>query len=361
MNFFKKDHVYIIAEAGVNHNGSYDLALELIDAAAEAGADAVKFQTFDAEKLAGAKAPKADYQKRTTDKHESQLDMLRRLELPRDWHWPLKVHAAARGIDFISTAFDADSLAFLVELDIPFFKIPSGELTNAPLLWQFARSGKPLVLSTGMATLSEVEEGLAVIVHALCSQQEPNEVSDVWKAWSDAANRNCLKDRVILLHCTSRYPTPLDETNMRAMGTLRDAFGLDVGYSDHTEGGLVPVVAAARGARVIEKHFTMDRNLPGPDHPASLEPGELTRLVADIRAVERCLGSEAKAPMPGEWDTRQAARQQVIAARDLPQGHVLSRSDLSTARVGSGLPPSAIWGLIGQQTDRAFSAGEALE
>jgi len=355
------DHVYIIAEAGVNHNGQRDLAFALVDAAAEAGADAVKFQTFDAAKLASKSAPKAAYQKHSTDAAESQLAMLRKLELPREWHAGLQAHARQKGIEFLSTAFDTDSLAFLVDLGMPLFKIPSGELTNGPLLWQFARSGKPLVLSTGMATLSEVEQGLAIVAHALSAEAEPASIDDVWRSWSRADWRARLHGHVTLLHCTSQYPTPFAEVNLRGMDTLAQAFGLPVGYSDHTEGILIPVAAVARGAKIIEKHFTLDRSLPGPDHKASLEPPELTQMVRDIRALQVALGDGGKTPQPSEWDTRQAARQQVVAARDIAAGSVLARADLSTARCGSGLPPTALWGLVGLRTGRAYVAGDVIE
>ncbi|MBL0285711.1 MAG: N-acetylneuraminate synthase [Zoogloea sp.] len=355
------DHVYIIAEAGVNHNGQRDLAFALVDAAAEAGADAVKFQTFDAAKLASKSAPKAAYQKQSTDAAESQLAMLRKLELPREWHAGLQAHARQKGIEFLSTAFDSDSLAFLVDLGMPLFKIPSGELTNGPLLWQFARTGKPLVLSTGMATLSEVEQGLAIVAHALSAEAEPASIDDVWRSWSRADWRARLHGHVTLLHCTSQYPTPFAEVNLRGMDTLAQAFGLSVGYSDHTEGILIPVAAVARGAKIIEKHFTLDRSLPGPDHKASLEPAELTQMVRDIRALQAALGDGGKTPQPSEWDTRQAARQQVVAARDIAAGSVLARADLSTARCGSGLPPTALWGLVGQRTERAYVAGDVIE
>jgi len=355
------DHVYITAEAGVNHNGQRDLAFALVDAAAEAGADAVKFQTFDAARLASKSAPKAAYQKQSTDAAESQLAMLKKLELPREWHADLQAHATQKGIEFLSTAFDSDSLAFLVDLGMPLFKIPSGELTNGPLLWQFARTGKPLVLSTGMATLSEVEQGLAIVAHALSAEAEPSSIDDVWRSWSRADWRARLNGHVTLLHCTSQYPTPFAEVNLRGMDTLAQAFGLTVGYSDHTEGILIPVAAVARGAKFIEKHFTLDRSLPGPDHKASLEPPELTQMVRDIRALQVALGDGGKTPQPSEWDTRQAARQQVVAARDIAAGNILARADLTTARCGSGLPPTALWGLVGQRTGRAYVAGDIVE
>lgn len=355
------DAVYIIAEAGVNHNGERELAFALVDAAAAAGADAVKFQTFDAQRLASKHVAKAAYQKKSTDESESQLAMLKKLELPRDWHAELHSYARQKGIEFLSTAFDPDSLVFLAELGMPLFKVPSGELTNGPLLWQFARTGKPLILSTGMATLAEVEQGLAIVAHALESSQEPADMDEVWRCWGSRESRQRLRGHVTLLHCTSQYPTPWSEVNLTAMDTLASAFGLEVGYSDHTEGGLIPVAAVARGARVIEKHFTLDRSLPGPDHKASLEPDELKRMVADIRSLELALGDSCKAPQASEWDTRKAARQQVVAAREIALGAVFSREDLTTARCGQGLPPTALWGLVGRRSVRSYQVGEIIE
>lgn len=354
------EKVYIIAEAGVNHNGQRELAFALVDAAVEAGADAVKFQTFDAQKLASKSVPKAAYQKQSTDAAESQLAMLKKLELPREWHYELQAYSRKKGIEFLSTAFDIDSLAFLVELGMTVFKIPSGELTNGPLLWQFAHTRKPLIISTGMATLSEVEQGLAIVAHALNADTEPADMDEVWRGWSKADYRSSLNGHVTLLHCTSQYPTPFNEVNLRSMDTLASAFGLEVGYSDHTEGILIPVAAVARGAKVIEKHFTLDRTLPGPDHKASLEPGELKQMVINIRALQLVFGDGSKTPQISEWDTRQAARQQVVAARDILTGAVLTRLDLTTARSGRGLPPTALWGLIGQPASRSFAAGEII-
>lgn len=355
------DRVYVIAEAGVNHNGQRDLAFALVDAAAAAGVDAVKFQTFDAVRLASRQAPKAAYQKARTDAAESQVEMLKKLELPREWHAPLQAHARQRGIEFLSTAFDEGSLVFLQSLGLPLFKVPSGELTNGPLLWQFARTGKPLVLSTGMATLAEVEQGLAIVAHALAAAAEPADMDEVWRCWSNATARGRLAGHVTLLHCTSQYPTPWPEVNLRAMDTLAAAFGLAVGYSDHTEGVLVPVAAVARGARVIEKHFTLDRGLPGPDHAASLEPGELAAMVASIRQLELALGAGGKQPQPSEWDTRAAGRQQVVALADIPAGSRFRRDQLGTARCGGGLPATALWGLVGRVAARDFAAGDVIE
>lgn len=353
-------NVYVIAEAGVNHNGSLELARRLVDCAAEANANAVKFQTFKANKLATSIAPKAIYQKQTTDSAESQLEMLRSLELPREWHWELRERAHARGIEFLSTAFDADSLTFLEELDMPFYKVPSGELTNSPLLWQFARQRRPLVVSTGMATMSEVEQALAVIAHAFNAEAEPADVADVWLGWSDPAWRASLQGRVTLLHCTSQYPTPMQECNLWAMDTLR-AFGLPVGYSDHTEGILISVAAVARGATVIEKHFTLDRKMAGPDHKASLEPSELAQMVEQIRDLQLAFGDGAKCPQPSEWNTRQATRQYIVAARDIEAGTLLCRGDLTTARSGDGIPPTELWGLIGSVASHRYSSGEPIK
>lgn len=352
-------NVYVIAEAGVNHNGDLELARRLVDCAADAGANAVKFQTFDASKLATHTAPKASYQTRTTDASESQLEMLRKLELPREWHWELRQRANSRGIEFLSTAFDSDSLTFLEELDMPFYKVPSGELTNGPLLWKFARTGRPLVVSTGMATLSEVELALAVIAHAINADAEPTSLTEVWQGWSWSAWRSRLQDRVTLLHCTSQYPTPMNECNLRAMDSLK-VFGLPVGYSDHTQGILIPVAAVARGATFIEKHFTLDRTMPGPDHKASLEPKELSQLVRYIRELQLALGDGSKCPQPSEWNTRQAARQHVVAMRDIAAGTVFLRQDLGTARSGGGMPATDLWNLVGQPAVRAYVSGDVI-
>lgn len=360
MNHLDSDHVYIIAEAGVNHNGQKELAFSLIDVAAHAGADAVKFQTFDAKKLASKSAPKAAYQKKNTDEQESQLTMLKALELPREWHAELQTYARSKGVEFLSTAFDTGSLEFLDSLGMPLYKVPSGELTNAPLLWRFARTGRPLILSTGMAVLSEVEEALAVIAHAIHATTEPQNFEEVWRCWSVKENRQSLEGHVTLLHCTSQYPTPPAEVNLLAMDTLASAFKLPVGYSDHTEGILIPIAAVARGAKVIEKHFTLDRTMLGPDHKASLEPVELEKMVIDIRSLEQALGDGVKAPQSSEWDTRIAARQQVVVTCDIAKGTVFTRQSLATARCGRGTPAAALWELVGQQATRDYLKGESL-
>jgi N-acetylneuraminate synthase len=355
------DRVFIIAEAGVNHNGSRELAFSLVDAAAAAGADAVKFQTFDANALAAADARKAHYQQRTTDAAESQRAMLAKLELPRAWHAELQAYSRRRGVEFLSTAFDPGSLEFLQTLDLPLYKIPSGEITNGPLLWAFARTGKPLILSTGMATLAEVEQALAVLSHGLCHARPPASMDEAWRHWSTDAARDAVSSRVSLLHCTSQYPAPVHEVNLRAMDTLQGAFQLPVGYSDHTAGTFVAVAAAARGARIIEKHFTTDRTLPGPDHAASLEPAELTRMVAEIRAVEVALGNGRKAPQASEWDTREVARQKVVAARAIRAGERMTLEDMTSARASGGLLPMQLWDLVGTCAKQDYQPGDTIE
>lgn len=353
--------VLIIAEAGVNHNGDKGKALALIDVAANAGADAVKFQTFNAERLAAMTAPKAAYQTRTTDASQSQLEMLRQLELPPEWHPELQRHADERGIQFISTAFDLQSLAFLESLNLPFYKIPSGEITNGPLLLAFARTGKKVILSTGMATLAEVEQALAILAWGYCERESPANLAEVWQHWSTSRAGEVVAKQVSLLHCTSQYPTAMEEVNLRAMDTLRSSFGLPVGYSDHTEGVLIPIAAVARGALIIEKHFTLNRELPGPDHKASLEPEALSQMVEGIRSVETALGDARKRPQPSEWDSRAAARQQIVAVLPISSGEEITARHLGTARTGVGESPVYLWDFIGTKATRDYGIGDTIE
>jgi N-acetylneuraminate synthase len=357
---FEPQQVYVIAEAGVNHNGQLDLAMQLVDAAASAGADAVKFQTFQADRLASPTAPKASYQTETTSASESQHAMLKKLELPFEWHLQLQQYAQKQGITFLSTPFDLISLKFLQTLQLPMLKVSSGDLTNAPFLWACARSGMPLVVSTGMATLSEVEQALAVIHHSLHHTSEPQHMEAVWSHWVTQADRSLLASKVTLLHCTSQYPTPMSEVNLHAMDTLRDAFHLPFGYSDHTQGTVIPIAAVARGARVIEKHLSLDCNMQGPDHRASLEPDEFSQMVKAIRQLEVAMGHGHKVPQPSELNTRLAARKQVVAARSIAKGHTFTREDLETARCGQGLPAHDLWQLIGCVAQHDFAAGEAI-
>ncbi|AUJ65713.1 N-acetylneuraminate synthase (plasmid) [Aestuarium zhoushanense] len=351
----------IIAEAGVNHNGDMDIALALVDKAAEAGADYVKFQTFKATKLASPSAKKASYQTRTTDGAESQLAMLQRLELSLEGYHTIMARCAEKGVRFLSTPFDLDSLSLLTDtFALPEIKLGSGELTNAPLLLAAGRSRVKIILSTGMGSLAEVEEALGVLAFAMCRDGQPRGRADFAEALLDPAVWPVLAERVTLLHCTTEYPAAVEDTNLRAMETLRRAFGVQVGYSDHTVGEAVSLAAVALGACVLEKHFTLDRTLPGPDHAASMEPDELASLVRGVRAVERALGTGIKQPGAAEVANRAVARKSLLAARDLPEGHVLTQDDIAVKRPGDGISPMALWDTIGSVTTRALMDGEAL-
>lgn len=351
----------IIAEAGVNHNGSLKKALELVDRAAEAGADLVKFQTFDATRLASARAPKASYQTRTTDAGESQLEMLRRLQLSPEAHSQIMALCDERGIGFLSTPFDEGSLSLLVEdFGLSKVKLGSGELTNAPLLLACARSGAEVILSTGMGTLGEVEEALGVLAFGMLCERAPRGRADFAAVLTDPQAWQTLRARVTLLHCTTEYPAPVAQTNLRAITTMRAAFGLRVGYSDHTEGRAISLAAVALGAEVLEKHFTLDRGLPGPDHAASLEPKELAALVTEIRAVEAALGNGIKQPGAAELANRAIARKSLHAARDLAVGEVLQPGDIAVLRPGDGISPMAFWDTLEKQVPRAWPEGAKL-
>ncbi len=315
--------VFIIAEAGVNHNGSLDLGLRLVEAARASGADAVKFQTFRADLLATRFAQKASYQQRTTSRAESQFEMLRKLELDAAAHQRLIDHCRQNGIQFLSSPFDMSSADLLASLGVALFKVPSGEITNLPFLEHLARKGRPLILSTGMSTLGEVEEAVGVL-HSAGARE------------------------LTLLHCVTEYPAPYAEVNLRAMLTLKAAFGLPVGYSDHAPGIDIAIAAAALGAEVIEKHLTLDRSLPGPDHSASLEPDEFRQMVEAIRHVEAALGTGIKAPAPCELANLPIARKSVVATRSLPAGHQLKAGDLDIKRPGNGLVPKFLPALIGR-------------
>jgi N-acetylneuraminate synthase len=353
--------VFIIAEAGVNHNGSPDLARRLVDVAAEAGADAVKFQTFKAELLATAQAAKASYQTANTGRGGGQLKMLRALELKLDDHYMLVAHCKARGISFTSTAFDAYSLKFLGTLGMPVIKIPSGDITCAPLLLQAAQLRQRLLVSSGMSTLSDVESALGVLAYGLLQDGTPNGQEEIDAAYLGGEGREALRRHVTLLHCVTQYPTPPEDVHLRAMDTMAQAFGLPVGYSDHTLGIEMSIAAVARGATVIEKHFTLDRTLPGPDHLASLEPNELKNMVRAIRHVESGLGNARKLPAPSESANRIAARRSVVARRPIAAGEVLALDMLDCKRPGTGLSPMDIWSLVGRKASRAYAADEQIE
>lgn len=328
----------IIAEAGVNHNGSIELALRLVDEAARAGADYVKFQTFRADKLVARHAPKADYQKQTCGASESQYEMLKRLELPESAFRDIAAYCARTGIAFLSTPFDIESAHFLAGLGMSALKVASGDLTDIPFLRQLGAMGLPIVLSTGMATLGEVEDAL----EALESAGTPFE-------------------RITVLHCTTEYPAPLDEVNLRAMVTLGAAFArVAIGYSDHTEGIDIPIAAAALGARVIEKHLTLDRSMAGPDHRASLAPPEFARMVQAVRRVSCALGDGRKRPSLAELPNRVAARKSIVASRPIERGETFSPDNLAVRRPGSGISPARWDSIVGTRATRAYAADEPI-
>lgn len=353
--------VTVIAEAGVNHNGSLDRALALVETAATAGADVVKFQTFRAASLASKTAPKAAYQKRATDQAESQLEMLQRLELGESEHDQLIDACKARGIEFLSTPFDFGSLDLLAgRLNLPRLKIGSGEITNYPLLLAAAQTGKALILSTGMSTLAEVEGALGVLAFGYLSRESPS-LEAFAAAYGEPEGRVALAENVTLLHCTTEYPAPDGEVNLRAMDSLRETFGLPVGLSDHSQGIAIPIAAVGRGAVMIEKHFTLDRKLPGPDHKASLEPSELGEMIAAIRRVEAALGDGVKAPTPRERKNIPIARKSLVAARRIKAGESFTPENLTVKRSGNGISPLRYWDLLGQHATRNYAADEAIE
>ncbi|KAB2928671.1 MAG: N-acetylneuraminate synthase [Dechloromonas sp.] len=355
--------IYVIAEAGVNHNGSLERAKALIDAAQAAGADAVKFQTFRATEIVSRDAAKAAYQQQTTGASESQFEMLKRLELSVVDHVKLKQHASDCGIEFLSTPFDAVSLDFLVrELDMQTVKIPSGEITNAPFLLRIARTGCRIILSTGMATLADVEAALGVLAFGMLEAKSvPRGADSFAAAFASPAAQALLSKQVTLLHCTTEYPAPIGEINLRAMDTLHAAFGLPVGYSDHTAGIHVPVAAVARGAVVLEKHFTLDRELPGPDHRASLEPDELAAMIGAVRDIELALGSGIKIPSPSEMPNRAVARRSLTVSTDLRAGELLTEANLVCKRPGSGVSPMLYWDRLGKPATRNYVAEEQID
>jgi N-acetylneuraminate synthase len=352
---------YVIAEAGVNHNGSLEMACKLIDAAAEAGADAVKFQTFKAENLVSLSAPKAEYQKRTTAVEESQFDMIRKLELDEASHRHLIEHCNARSIQFLSTPFDFESVDLLARtFDLPFLKIPSGEITNGPLLLYITQTGKPVILSTGMSTLDEVEQALGVLAFGYLNEGTPS-LTAFRDAFTSEAGQAALKSNVRLLHCTTEYPAPFEDVNLRAVDTLAETFGLPVGYSDHTTGINIPVAAVAKGAVIIEKHFTLDRDLPGPDHKASLEPDELKAMVMAIREVEIALGNGIKSPTASELQNLPVARKSLVVKAGIKAGDVFTSENLGAKRPGDGVSPMEYWNYLGQKSTRSYRADDKVK
>jgi len=334
-----KPKVIVIAEAGVNHNGSVELAKKLIDVASEAGADYVKFQTFKTANLVSRAAMKASYQARNTENSDnSQFNMLQKLELSESAHRQLLLYASQKGIQFLSTGFDEESIDYLDKLGLPLFKIPSGEITNKPFLKYIAAKYKPVILSTGMADMFEIQNALNVLIAGGLSL-----------------------DLITVLHCTTEYPAPLNEVNLLAMNSIANEFRVKVGYSDHTEGIEVSLAAAALGATVIEKHFTLDKKMEGPDHKASIEPHELKKMVLGIRNIEMALGNEIKAPSPGELKNRTAARKSIVALRSIKKGEIFSSLNLTTKRPGNGISPMFWDSIIGIPAVKEFQPDDQIE
>jgi len=354
---------YIIAEVGVNHNGRRDVAFQLVDVAVDAGVDAIKFQTFKPENLVTKEADKANYQKQTTDMNESQFAMLKRLELSYDLHYELVEYCHKNKIEFLSTAFDFESLDFLSnKLKLKKLKIPSGEITNGPLLLAYAKTGCDLILSTGMAVLGEIEEALSVLAFGLIGDNitKPSKAAFQY-AYLSAEGQKTLKDKVTVLHCTTEYPAPLKEINLNAMQTVYNAFGLKVGYSDHSEGITVPIAATAIGATLIEKHFTLDKTSVGPDHKASLEPDELEAMVKAIRIVEQSMGNGIKGPMPSEFNNIPIARKSLIVAKDIKQGEIFTEENIVLKRPGNGVSPMEYWNIMGKTAQQDYFRDEVVK
>jgi len=333
------NNTFIIAEAGVNHNGNLEMALRLVDVACAAGADAVKFQTFKADNIIAVNAPKADYQKDATGPDESQLEMVKKLELDEAAHTRLHHYCQDKDIPFLSTPFDLESIDLLTRLGLEIFKIPSGEITNLPYLRKLGALKKRLILSTGMAELSEIKDALDVLV--------------------DAGSR---MEDITVLHCNTEYPTPFEDVNLRAMLTIRSAFpGISVGYSDHTLGIEAPIAAVAIGATVIEKHFTLDRNLPGPDHRASLEPDELAAMISAIRNIEKALGTGIKKPSPSESRNIPVARKSIVAAAPIKKGETFTEMNITVKRPGTGITPMRWDEIIGRKAAKPYRKDELIE
>ncbi len=335
----KLESVFIIAEAGVNHNGSLELAKKMVEVAKECGADAVKFQTFKAENVISRFAPKAEYQKQTTGENESQLEMVKKLELSFQDFIDLKNYCDKVGIIFMSTPFDFESIDFLNSIGMEIFKIPSGEITNLPYLERIGKLNKKVILSTGMADLGEIEDALDILIQS-----------------------GTKKENITVLHCNTEYPTPYEDVNLRAMLTIKEAFKVNVGYSDHTPGIEIPIAAVALGATVIEKHFTLDKNMPGPDHKASLEPKELKEMITSIRNVEKALGDGIKKPSKSELKNIHIARKYIVAKKDIKKGEIFSEENLTVKRTGKeGISPMRWYEIVGKRSPKDFKEDEAVE
>lgn len=352
---------FIIAEAGVNHNGDLDKALQLVDAAVAAGADAVKFQTFKAENLVTESAGKAEYQKKLTDSSESQIEMLKKLELSHDNHFKVHEYCQKQNIEFMSTAFDLESLDFLLKhMDLKRLKLPSGEITNHPLILAHAKSGLDIIVSTGMATISEIEQALAVISGGFLAHLGEFESPAWYKAYVNPTAQEMLRQKTTILHCVSEYPAPADALNLKAINTLKQTFGLNTGYSDHSLGIWAPISAVTLGATIIEKHFTLDKSLPGPDHQASLDPPELRAMIASIRQVENALGDGVKRPVAAEIVNREPIRKSLVCIAPIRQGEVITEAHVSIKRPETGTSPSRYWEVLGRPASRSYDVGDPL-
>lgn len=355
------NRTFIIAEAGVNHNGSFDMAKQLVDVAADRGADAVKFQTFISEKAVSTFAEKADYQKRLTCINESQLEMVRKLELSFEEFKELKNYCKKKKILFLSTAFDLESLDFLHDvINVPIFKIPSGEITNGPLILKAAKTQKPIILSTGMSTLDDIENALAVMNYGyLYSESEPKSFAEIKKTYKESDKR-VIKEKVSILHCTTEYPAPFNELNLQAIQTLSKSFGTTVGYSDHSEGIIASISAVALGAKVIEKHFTLNKNMDGPDHQASLEPYELQEMIEGIRKIETSLGNGIKTMTKSEQKNFNIARKSLVAEKVIKDGELFTPSNVAMKRPGYGKSPLFYWEMIGKKSNKNYKRDEPI-
>jgi len=353
--------VFVIAEAGVNHNGQLDIALTLVDKAMEAGADAIKFQTFTAKELVTKQAEKADYQKTNSNSGESQFQMLKKLELSVGEQKKIFEHCSSKGIQFLSTPFDNKSLKFLSEeLGLETLKIPSGELVNGPFLLDFARTNKNIILSTGMSSLEDIEIALGVIAFGLMGRENPS-IEAFKESFESSDGKELLNKKVSLLHCTSEYPAPKKNINLKSMLTIKEKFSLRTGYSDHSEGNIVAISAAALGAEIIEKHFTLDKSFEGPDHKASLDSIELKEMISSIREVEKILGDGIKKPTETELKNRLTSYKSIIASKDIALGEEFTQDNLSLKRPGTGISPMKYWRLLGKKSKKSYKAEDLIK
>jgi len=361
LNNLKNEGVTVIAEIGVNHNGDSQMALKLVEAAAEAGVNAVKLQTFIPELVISPRAPKASYQIKTTGNEGSQLEMVRQLCLDKDSHRQIQKRCAELNISFLSTPFDLQSLHFLLEdLKLSTIKLSSADITNGPLIYAAASHAEQLIISTGLCTMEEIAEAMDLVAYAFSTSEPPQNRKAFAGAHQNPKTETQLRERVTLLHCVSEYPAPMEELNLKAMDTLAEVFGVPVGFSDHSLGITAPIAAVARGACLIEKHFTLDRNLPGPDHRASLEPYELIDLVQSIRQVEKSLGNGIKKPSISELQNLKVVRRSLMATRDITAGEVISDEAIVALRPSGGCNPMDIWDLLDKPATRSYRKGEPL-